>query len=90
LRREVRVTEIEHGTVTATIDISGVSPRIAALADRNVRVAGRSLIVGPISLQLSAELLPCDPQVRRMGDQIIASCTLTDVPPILLDAAQRR
>jgi hypothetical protein len=88
LRRQMRITDIDRGTVAATIDISGASPQLAAAADRNVRVAGRNLVIGPVSFRLSSELFPCDPQVRRLGAQVIASCTLTDVPPILLDAAQ--
>lgn len=90
LTRKVRITHIDTGTVTATIDLDGLPPGPGSGTGRNIRVAGRSLVLGRVTLQLSSELFPCDPRVRQLGRRVIASCVLTDVPPILLDASQMR
>lgn len=87
IARRVRITQIDSGSVTATIDLP---PGVASAAASNVRVAGRSLVLGPVRFQLTSEVLPCDPQVRLLGNQVIASCAIRDVPPILLDATQTR
>lgn len=90
LGQKVRITHIDAGRVTATIDLSALPPRVASATARSVRVTGRSLVLGPVRFQLSAELFPCDPEVRQLGNQIIASCELRDAPPVLLDAAEMR
>lgn len=87
LRREARITAVERGTVTAIVDLGGLPPGVARLG-RNVRVRSRTLLLGPTSFSLSFDILPCDPDARFANDQVILSCTIRDVPPALLDAAQ--
>ncbi len=90
---EFRVTAIDRGTITATIDlgaVGGVLGRIATRTGLDVRVSGRTLFVGPASIELSSELLPCDPDARIEGDQVVLSCTIDEVPEALIEAAQQR
>jgi hypothetical protein len=90
---DFRVTAIDRGTITATIDlgaVGGALGRIATRAGLDVRVSGRTLFVGPASIELSSELLPCDPDARIEGDQVVLSCTIDEVPEALIEAAQRR
>jgi hypothetical protein len=90
---DFRVTAIDRGTITATIDLGAVGGALGRIATRtglDVRVSGRTLFVGPASIELSSELLPCDPDARIEGDQVVLSCTIDEVPEALIEAAQRR
>ncbi len=87
-RGKARVEDIDSGTVTATID-AGVLGRIASLAGVNVRVEGRTLRVADRALALDRDLLPCAPQARIDNDKVILSCTIDQVPDILLEAVQQ-
>lgn len=92
LRQDARITAIERGTVTATIDVDALSAalgRIVSLAGADVRVRGRALVIGPASVQITSDLLPCDPEARADGEQVIVSCTIHEVPQALLAATQR-
>lgn len=91
LRREPRVTAVDRGTITATIDAGALSPelsRIVPPAGQRVRVRGRALLIGPASVVIPSDLLPCDPEARVEGDSVMVSCTIHEVPTALLESAQ--
>lgn len=91
LLSDPRVTAIERGSVTATIDLSGlpaIAARVASLVGADVRVRGDRLLVGSGSVRLASDLLPCSPEAELAGEQVILTCSIADVPDILLDAAQ--
>ena len=94
LRRTVRVKDIESGTVTATLELGrlgsvlGGIGRALGFGTDDVRVERGTLHVGPTSFPIGDDLFPCDPDGRVEGDQVILTCTITDVPDALLDSAQ--
>jgi len=89
LKGKGRITAIDRGTITATIDVGALRARVARFVESDVRVSGRTLVIGPESFRLSSDVLPCDPSERIEGDRIILSCTINEVPPALLEEAQR-
>jgi len=89
LQGKVKINSIDSGTVTATID-AGVLGRIASLAGVDVRVDGRTLRVAGRALALDQELIPCEPTARIEGEKVLVTCTLDEVPDILLEAVQQQ
>ena len=87
LQRQPRVTAIDHGTITAVID-AGVLGNVASALRLNPRISGRNLVVGPLSFPIPSDLVPCQPEVRVDESDVIVSCTIDEVPQVLLDAAQ--
>jgi hypothetical protein len=87
LDQKLRVTAIDRGTVTATIDASALPP-LARRVIGQARVSDRALILGPVSFQLASDVLPCPPDVRVEEDRIILSCSIDEIPEALIDAAQ--
>lgn len=85
--RQPRVTAIDRGSITAKID-AGALGDIASAAGLTPRVRGRSLVVGPLSFPIPSDLVPCQPEVEVAGRDVIVSCTIDEVPKVLLDAAQ--
>lgn len=88
LQGKVKINSIDSGTVTATID-AGALGGIASLAGVDVRVDGRTLHVAGRALALDQELIPCQPTARIEGEQVLLTCTLEEVPDILLEAVQQ-
>jgi hypothetical protein len=89
VKRQARITAIDRGTVTAIIDISSLPPRLAELVSQaGVHASGRTLLLGTTSFQMSSDILPCNPDARVVGRQVIVSCTIQNVPPVLLERAQ--
>jgi hypothetical protein len=91
LQRNVRIRSIERGTVTASVDLGalgGVLGRISSFLGTDVRVEDGQLHIGPSSFPLGDDLFPCDPEGRIEGERVILTCSITDVPDALLDAAQ--
>jgi hypothetical protein len=91
IRGEARVTAIDRGTITATIDggaLSGLAGRALEAVGADVRISGRALLVGPASFQIPSDLLPCDPEARVDDGRVIVSCTIDEFPETLLEAAQ--
>ena len=84
---KVKVTSIDTGTVTGTIDLSAAAPIVGRLASR-VSVSGHTLLLDSIPLQLNPQLFPCSPQAHIDGQQVIVSCSFTDVPPVLLEGVR--
>ena len=82
LRGRARISSIDSGTVTATIEL-GALGRLASLAGVDVRVEGRTLHAGPVAVQIAYDLVPCDPQSRVEDDTIVLSCTITELPEAL-------
>lgn len=87
LSQEVRITAIDRGTITATIDASALPP-VARQALAAARIEGRTLVLGPISFELARDVLPCDPDASVGDQRVILTCTIEEVPEALLDAAQ--
>jgi hypothetical protein len=88
LRGDPRISDIDRGTVTATIEL-GALGRLASLAGVDVTVVGRTLRAGSFSATISDDLIPCSPTARVEDERIVLSCEIDDVPQFLLDAAQR-
>jgi len=91
IRGDARVTAIDRGTISATIDagaLSAILGRVLEAVGANVRVSGRTLLVGPASFQIPSDLMPCEPEARVEGEQVIVSCTIDEFPEALLEAAQ--
>lgn len=91
-RRDARITAIDRGRVTATIDAGAISAavgRTVSLTGLDVRTSGNRLLVGPVSFALASDVLPCDPEARVEGERIVVSCTFEQVPQALLANAQR-
>ena len=79
---KMRITSIDRGTVTATLDLPpGVTSAVS--------VSGRTLKLGPLSLALRSDLIPCAPTARVAGNTVTLSCTVYQIPPVLLEGAQR-
>ena len=92
MRQQPRVDSIDEGTITGTLDLGALSEaigRLPSITGGNVRVSGRTLSIGPVSMDITRDLFPCDPQARVDAGRVIVSCTIHDVPEALLDAAQR-
>jgi hypothetical protein len=91
LKRQARITAIDNGTVTATLDIGALPAGVARLVSQTgVRMSGRTLLLGSAGFQMSPDIMPCNPDVRLNGEQVVLSCTIQNVPPVLLEGAQRR
>jgi len=86
--RQARITAVDRATITATLDMAALPPRVAAVVSRNVRVSGRTLMFGSASFEMSSDILPCSPDAHVIGNDVILSCTIDHVPPALLEAAQ--
>jgi hypothetical protein len=82
IQGRARIRSIDSGTVTATLEL-GALGRLASLAGVDVRVEGRTLRAGPVSVQLAQDLIPCDPRSRVSDDEVILTCTVTELPEIL-------
>jgi hypothetical protein len=77
LKGKFRVTSIESGTVTATIDLpAGVT---------GARIEGRTIMLGRVPIAVRSDLFPCTPTANVSGQQATLSCTFTGVPPVLRD-----
>jgi hypothetical protein len=81
LQGKFRVTSIDSGSVAATVDLPG------GVASR-VSVRGRTLVLGPVALALRSDLFPCSPDARVEGQQVILTCSFTNIPPILVEQAR--
>ncbi len=93
LQREVKIKSIDRGTVTATVDLGalgGILGRIGSFIGNDVRVEDGQLHIGPSSFPLGDDIFPCDPDGQIEGEQVILTCSTTEIPDALLDAAQTR
>lgn len=84
---KVHVTSVGSGTVTATINLADISPVAGRIASA-VHMEGRSLVLGGVRFALGTNLIPCTPQATIEGQQVILSCTIDHIPPVLLEHAQ--
>jgi hypothetical protein len=87
LRGQARVEDIDRGTVTATIEL-GALGGIASLAGVDVRIEGRTLRAAGVVAAIAEDLVPCPPEARIEDDRVILSCSIDEVPDILLEAVQ--
>jgi hypothetical protein len=89
LRREVKITAIDSGTVTATLDLGRLGTivsRLGSFLGTDVRVEDGVLRVGSASFPIDASLFPCAPDANVEGEKVTLSCTIDEVPEALLDA----
>lgn len=82
LRGRAKIRSIDRGTVTARLEL-GALGRLASLAGVDVRVEGRTLRAGPVSVQIAQDIVPCDPQARVDDDTIVLTCAITELPEVL-------
>ncbi|MBW3578341.1 MAG: DUF2993 domain-containing protein [Actinobacteria bacterium] len=86
VRGEVEVTDMDTGRVTAQIDTSDLGPAGEQIPDR-VDVAGRQLRLGEaVRVAIPDELVPCPPRAEVEPGQVVLTCTLDQVPSILVRA----
>ncbi|HEX2028684.1 MAG TPA: LmeA family phospholipid-binding protein [Nitriliruptorales bacterium] len=84
-QRDVEVTDIDSGVVTAEIALATLDAPIDPGA---VEVAGRRLDLGPgLTLALPRELVPCEPSSEVRNDRVVLTCTIDEVPSILVRSA---
>jgi hypothetical protein len=82
LQGRAKIRSIDSGTVTARLEL-GALGRLASLAGVDVRVEGRTLRAGPVSIQIAQDIVPCDPVARVEDDTIVLTCTITELPEVL-------
>lgn len=82
LQGRARVRSIDSGTVTARIELGAIG-RLASLVGVDVRMDGRTLRAGPASIEIPADLVPCDPLSRVDDDTIVITCEITELPDVL-------
>ena len=96
--RTVVLEDIDRGTVTAELSLESVTRMLGGRelprGELTGRVSGRNLTLraGPLAVTVPlprASLLPCDGQARVTAERVLVSCTVTDVPPGLVEAVSR-
>jgi hypothetical protein len=95
--REVVLEDIDRGTVTAELSLETVNRLLGGRLPQGEltgRVSGRNLFLrfGPASITIPlprASLLPCDGRASVTAERVLVSCTVTDVPPGLVEAVRR-
>lgn len=94
-RRRLELEEIAAGRVTAVVSedaLAAAGPSVDLGAGEVVADAvGHTLVLAVAgttvqSLPLPAELFPCDPAARLQEESIVVSCTVDEVPALLLRA----
>jgi len=85
LQRKFHVQDVDEGTVTATINLSDISPLAGRIASR-ASVNGHTLSLGGLSFALSSSLFPCSPDATVEGDHITLACTFTEIPAVIFEA----
>jgi hypothetical protein len=91
---EIDLIDIDRGTITAELSleaITGALGRQIPTGQLSARVQGRSLVLraGPASVTLplpSASLFPCEGEVTLTADRLTLTCTVTEIPPGLVEA----
>ncbi len=100
LRREVKITDIDSGTITAALELGrlgsvfrGIQSFLegSGLRDRigGVSVEDGDLVVGGSRFPLANDLFPCDPEAVLDDESVTLTCTITEVPDVLRDAEVR-
>lgn len=85
LQREVEVTDIDAGVVTAEIALATLDAPIDPGA---VEMAGRRLNLGAgLAVAIPEELVPCEPTAEAGNDRVVLTCTIDEVPSILVRSA---
>lgn len=89
--REVDVTGIDRGTVTAVVGLAEIGRLAGEVLDGGIRLEDGALVIGDVRVDLAGvPLLPCASQLRFQGTSIVLTCSLDDPPAELLRDAQRR
>jgi DUF2993 family protein len=92
--REVDLIDIDRGTVSAELSVGAVARLIGRRLPEGqltARLRGRALELraGPAVVTVPlprASLLPCDGVVRVTAEKVTVSCTVTEIPPGLVEA----
>ena len=95
--REVELRDIDRGTITAVLPMG---PLVQKMGRRlptgglTARIVARTLQLraGPVALDVplpEADLMPCEGRARVTPDRVTISCTITDLPPGLMEAVNQ-
>lgn len=93
-RREVRVRDIDSGTVTARLPLGRLSGLVGQIAGGiDARVSGNTLVLSRdgrslLSVAVPADLFPCAPAASVEGDDVVLQCTFDRVPDSLKGLAE--
>lgn len=89
--RQVDVTGIDRGTVTAVIGLAEIARLAGQALTGGIRLEDGALVIGDVRLDLAgAPLLPCASGLRFQGASVVVTCRLDDPPAELLREARRR
>ena len=89
--RQVDVTGIDRGTVTAVVGLGEIARLAGEALSGGIRLEDGTLVIGDVRIGLAgAPLLPCATGLRFQGASIVVTCTLDDPPAELLRDARRR
>jgi hypothetical protein len=85
--RQVELTGIERGSVSATLGLAGLTRLAGGILTHGVRLDDGVLVIGDVRIDLSGvPLLPCASRLRFVGASIVLTCSLHDPPVELLPA----
>ena len=90
--RRVQLVAIDRGTVTAIVPLPAVV-RDLPLSGLTARWVGRSIVVrgpGGVSVPIPLPddaLIPCSGEATIQAGRVRLTCTLEDIPPALIEAA---
>jgi hypothetical protein len=89
--RQVDVTGIDRGTVTAVVGLGEIARLAGQALSGGIRLEDGALVIGGVRIELAgAPLLPCASSLRFQGASVVVTCRLDDPPAELLREAQRR
>ena len=93
-QRRVELVAIDRGTVSAVVPLPAVA-RDLPLSGLSARVVGRAIVVqGPGRMSVSiplpdVALVPCTGSATVLAGRVRLTCTLDEIPPALIEAANR-
>lgn len=85
--RQVEITGIDRGTVSATVGLAELARLAGGALANGIRVEDGVLVLGDVRVELAGvPLLPCVSRLRFEGAAVVLTCTLHDPPAELLRA----
>lgn len=90
---QVDIRDAEAAVLTAALAVPDLADSLGLPvelegADLQPEVSGRQLTLGDAAVSLPSDLVPCEPDARVEGDRVVLTCTLDEVPGLLLRAFQ--
>jgi hypothetical protein len=88
--RRVELVAIDRGTVSAVVPLPAAA-RALPIGDLTARVSGRTIVVrgGGVSVSIpmpEPDLVPCAGSATLQAGRVRLTCTLTEIPPALVEA----